>query len=81
MVKVSGGEQTTELVPHNMDELPAALWDLSAGLLSTLLIPPFPLFCCCLVTSEDTEQFLSTIAIILLQETLFSSFIPGALKT
>lgn len=40
-----------------------------------------PRFCCCLVTSEDTEQFLSTIAIILLQEALFSSFIPGALKT
>lgn len=80
MVENSGGEQTTELVPHDMGELPAAPWVLSAGLLSTL-IPPFPLFCCCLVTSEDTGQFLSTLAIILLQEALFSSFIPGALKT
>lgn len=62
-------------------ELPVARWNFRAGLMSTLLIPPFPLVCCYLVTSEDPGQFLSTIKIILLQEALFSSFIPGALKT
>lgn len=41
MVEDSRGGQTIEPIPRDMGELPATLWVLVAGLLSTLLIPPF----------------------------------------
>lgn len=62
-------------------ELPVVSWVFLAGLMSMLLLLLFPLFCCCLAGSEDTGQFLSTIEMVLLQDTLISSFIPVASKT